>query len=218
MYQKLMNSVVARMQFTNESNTADNGGDEAAKQPSSPPLAAKIMHHISARLVTLIHEVSAGSDSSSMASMSDSRQSLYSVRRPSPVIVTSSPKGVDTAGGRRHRLVGPDLASRQSGRLHLLNSSLEDEAEEQKEEEANSAGYTFASLDSPKVLIGPNLGGVGAGGSPQPSNPFRFTKNTSKSVEILDLGRRRASLDDKNLKLSNTITILEKLNILRIKM
>merc|ERR1719341_3104260 len=44
--------------------------------------------------------------------------------------------------------------------------------------------------------MGPNLG------DPNQSNPFRFTKNASKSVEILDLGPRRSSLDDKALKLS----------------
>merc|ERR1712123_102886 len=62
--------------------------------------------------------------------------------------------------------------------------------------EENENSYTFNSLDSPKVLMGPNLGT-----SPK-TNPFKFTKNTSKSVEVLDLGRRRASLDDKSLKLS----------------
>merc|ERR1719270_3326563 len=60
----------------------------------------------------------------------------------------------------------------------------------------NDNSYTFNSLDSPKVLMGPNLGT-----SPK-TNPFKFTKNTSKSVEVLDLGRRRASLDDKSLKAS----------------
>merc|ERR1719419_2228342 len=62
--------------------------------------------------------------------------------------------------------------------------------------EENENSYTFNSLDSPKVLMGPNLGT-----SPK-TNPFKFTKSTSKSVEVLDLGRRRASLDDKSLKLS----------------
>jgi synaptotagmin-like protein len=194
MYQKLMNSVVARMQFNSE-------GEGGAAKSSSPPLAAKIMHHISSRLVTLMHEVSAGSDNSSLASISDSRQNLYNGRRPSP-ITTSSPKVGEGAaaggGGRRLRLRDTGPGSRHQ----LLNSSMEEEEEEQKDG-ANNAGYTFASLDSPKVLIGPNLGAAVGGGSPQPSNPFRFTKNTSKSVEILDLGRRRASLDDKNLKLSS---------------
>merc|ERR1719189_2110214 len=36
------------------------------------------------------------------------------------------------------------------------------------------------------------------------SNPFKFTKNTSKSVEVLDIGRRRASLDDKSLKMAKS--------------
>lgn len=210
MYQKLMNSVVARMQFSNESGHTTGGAAElaasAVAKRSSPPLAAKILHHISSRLVTLMHEVSAGSDNSSTASMSDSRQSLYSGRRPSPII-TSSPKS--GAEGRRHQhrnhhnlpdTVGDPSSSRQqSGRLQLHKNNS---ADEDNKEGENSAGYTFASLDSPKVLIGPNLGGVGSGGGGSPqtiSNPFRFTKNTSKSVEILDLGRRRASLDDKKL-------------------
>jgi len=212
MYQKLMNSVVARMQFNSSSgHTGDVAAGATVANLSSPPLAAKILHHISTRLVTLMHEVSAvSSDNSSIASMSDSRQSLYSGRRLSP-ITTSSPKagGERHTGRRQHKLHRLDVDSSASRRLHQLhNSSLEEEEEDK--EEANMAGYTFASLDSPKVLIGPNLGASGAGGSPQAGgcinssgNPFRFTKNTSKSVEILDLGRRRASLDDKSLKLNS---------------
>ena len=216
MYQKLMNSVVARMQFNSSGTTSGDvapPGEGAANHLSSPPMAAKILHHISSRLVTLMHEVSAvSSDNSSLASMSDSRQSLYSGRHRLSPLTTSSPKitGERHSGRRQQKLHRLDVESPSRRRNQLLNSSLEEE-EEKEEEEANSAGYTFASLDSPKVLIGPNLGGSGAGGSPQTGsgagssggNPFRFTKNSSKSVEILDLGRRRASLDDKSLKLAS---------------
>jgi hypothetical protein len=216
MYQKLMNSVVARMQFNSSGTTSGDvapPGEGAANHLSSPPMAANILHHISSRLVTLMHEVSAvSSDNSSLASMSDSRQSLYSGRHRLSPLTTSSPKitGERHSGRRQQKLHRLDVESPSRRRNQLLNSSLEEE-EEKEEEEANSAGYTFASLDSPKVLIGPNLGGSGAGGSPQTGsgagssggNPFRFTKNSSKSVEILDLGRRRASLDDKSLKLAS---------------
>ena len=176
MYQKLMNSVVKMQQSQEEQKK-----ETEAKR--SPPIAAKILHHISSRLVTLMHEVS-GSDNSSTASISDSRQNLYlsskDFRNPSS---TSSPR--TKSGSRRHR---------------QLESSSSIDSNRSSEDKLNKSGeennYTFNSLDSPKVLMGPNLGA-----SPK-SNPFKFTKNTSKSVEVLDLGRRRASLDDKSLKQS----------------
>ena len=177
MYQKLMNSV-AKMQQSQEEQKKEN---EAKR---SPPIAAKILHHISSRLVTLMHEVS-GSDNSSTASISDSRQNLYlSSKDFRNQSVTSSPKQ-SKSGSRRHRQL--EAAS-------SIDSNKSDKINKSAEESENS--YTFNSLDSPKVLMGPNLGA-----SP-PSNPFKFTKNTSKSVEVLDLGRRRASLDDKSLKQS----------------
>ena len=176
MYQKLMNSVVKMQQSQEEQKK-----ETEAKR--SPPIAAKILHHISSRLVTLMHEVS-GSDNSSTASISDSRQNLYlsskDFRNPSS---TSSPR--TKSGSRRHR----QLESSSS-----IDSTRSGEDKLNKSGEENN--YTFNSLDSPKVLMGPNLGA-----SPK-SNPFKFTKNTSKSVEVLDLGRRRASLDDKSLKQS----------------
>ena len=176
MYQKLMNSVVKMQQSQEEQKK-----ETEAKR--SPPIAAKILHHISSRLVTLMHEVS-GSDNSSTASISDSRQNLYlsskDFRNPSS---TSSPR--TKSGSRRHRQLesSSSIDSNRSGEDKLNKSGEEN-------------NYTFNSLDSPKVLMGPNLGA-----SPK-SNPFKFTKNTSKSVEVLDLGRRRASLDDKSLKQS----------------
>jgi len=177
MYQKLMNSV-AKMQQSHEEQKKEN---EAKK---SPAIAAKILHHISSRLVTLMHEVS-GSDNSSTASISDSRQNLYlSSKDFRYQSVTSSPK--PKTGSRRHRQL--EAAS------SIDSNKSEDRINKSGEENENS--YTFNSLDSPKVLMGPNLGA-----SPK-SNPFKFTKSTSKSVEVLDLGRRRASLDDKSLKQS----------------
>merc|ERR1719211_724904 len=90
MYQKLMNSVVKMQQSQEEQKK-----ETEAKR--SPPIAAKILHHISSRLVTLMHEVS-GSDNSS----TDSRQNLYlsskDFRNPSS---TSSPR--TKSGSRRHR-------------------------------------------------------------------------------------------------------------------
>jgi len=112
MYQKLMNSV-AKMQQSSE--------DRRAEEKRSPPITAKILHHISSRLITLMHEVS-GSENSSVVSRSDSRQDLYDA-------VTSSPKI--------------------------------------PRDEQDDKNYTFDSLDSPKVLLGPKLGGPG------PANPFR---------------------------------------------
>ena len=167
MYQKLMTSF-AKMQQSQQEE-AKVKANEAKK---SPPIASKILHHISSRLVTLMHEVSA-SDNSSTASMSDSRQNLYlSARefRNNQSLATSSPR----TGERR-----------RPGKLTSLKSGGS------ADNENENSGYTFNSLDSPKVLMGPNLGT-----SPK-SNPFKFTKNTSKSVEVLDIGRRRASLDDK---------------------
>lgn len=178
MYQKLMNSV-AKMQQSQEEQKKENEGKR------SPPIAAKILHHISSRLVTLMHEVS-GSDNSSTASISDSRQNLYlSSKDFRYQSVTSSPKP-KSGLSRRHRQL--EAAS------SIDSNKSEDKMNKSGEENENS--YTFNSLDSPKVLMGPNLGA-----SPK-SNPFKFTKNTSKSVEVLDLGRRRASLDDKSLKQS----------------
>merc|ERR1719373_985819 len=117
--------------------------DNEAKR--SPPIAAKILHHISSRLVTLMHEVS-GSDNSSTASISDSRQNLYlsskDFRNPSS---TSSPR--TKSGSRRHRQLesSSSIDSNRSGEDKLNKSGEEN-------------NYTFNSLDSPKVLMGPNLG------------------------------------------------------------
>merc|ERR1719153_2030994 len=198
MYQKLMNSV-AKMQQSQEEQKKEN---EAKR---SPPIAAKILHHISSRLVTLMHEVS-GSDNSSTASISDSRQNLYLTSKDFRYqSVTSSPK--PKTGSRRHRQL-EGVSSIDSNKSDRMSSSGYDDDHNNTEkngrdkltplqtDEANENSYTFNSLDSPKVLMGPNLGA-----SPK-TNPFKFTKNTSKSVEVLDLGRRRASLDDKCLKQS----------------
>merc|ERR1719330_407944 len=194
MYQKLMNSV-AKMQQSQEEQKKEN---EAKR---SPPIAAKILHHISSRLVTLMHEVS-GSDNSSTASISDSRQNLrLSQKDFRNHSVTSSPK--PKFGNHRHRQL--EASSSNDSAKHIKNSSgRSPNAEENGRDKLapvqmggpNENSYTFNSLDSLKVLIGPNLGA-----SPK-TNPFKFTKNTSKSVEVLDLGRRRASLDDKSLKMT----------------
>ena len=173
MYQKLMTSF-AKMQQSQQEE-AKVKANEAKK---SPPIASKILHHISTRLVTLMHEVSA-SDNSSTASMSDSRQNLYLSSRDfrnNQSLATSSPRTSER---------------RRSGKLTSLKSGGSGDNENE------NSGYTFNSLDSPKVLMGPNLGT-----SPQ-SNPFKLTKNTSKSVEVLDIGRRRASLDDKTKSTSS---------------
>merc|ERR1719153_746612 len=198
MYQKLMNSV-AKMQQSQEEQKKEN---EAKR---SPPIAAKILHHISSRLVTLMHEGS-GSDNSSTASISDSRQNLYLTSKDFRYqSVTSSPK--PKTGSRRHRQL-EGVSSIESNKSERTSNSGYDEDNKGTGEngrdkltplkagDENENNYTFNSLDSPKGLMGPNLGT-----SPK-TNPFKFTKNTSKSVEVLDLGRRRASLDDKSLKLS----------------
>ena len=204
MYQKLMTSI-AKMQQSQQEEAAAKV-NEAKK---SPPIATKILHHISSRLVTLMHEVSA-SDNSSTASMSDSRQNLYLSSKEfknNHSLITSSPKSKSSSSRNRHRLLegsssidsnksdkysdnndNDSSVDRRRAKLAALKSSNGDND--------NENSYTFNSLDSPKVLIGPNLGT-----SPK-SNPFKFTKNSSKSVEVLDLGRRRASLDDKSLKVS----------------
>merc|ERR1719464_110155 len=90
MYQKLMTSI-SKMQQSQQEEAAAKV-NEAKK---SPPIATKILHHISSRLVTLMHEVSA-SDNSSTASMSDSRQNLYlsskEFKNNQSVLATSSPR------------------------------------------------------------------------------------------------------------------------------
>lgn len=152
-----------------------------------------------------MHEVS-GSDNSSTASISDSRQNLYLTSKDFRYqSVTSSPK--PKTGSRRHRQL-EGVSSIDSNKSDRMSNSGYDDDHNNTEKngrdkltplktgEENENSYTFNSLDSPKVLMGPNLGT-----SPK-TNPFKFTKNTSKSVEVLDLGRRRASLDDKSLKLS----------------
>merc|ERR1719350_2585814 len=118
MYQKLMNSVV-KMQQSQEEQKKEN---EAKR---SPPIAAKILHHISSRLVTLMHEVS-GSDNSSTASISDSRQNLYLTSKDFRYqSVTSSPK--PKTGSRRHRQleVVSSIDSNKSDRMS--NSGYDDD-------------------------------------------------------------------------------------------
>merc|ERR1711884_621117 len=89
MYQKLMTSI-AKMQHSQQ----EEAKVKVTEAKKSPPIAAKILHHISTRLVTLMHEVSA-SDNSSTASMSDSRQNLYLSSREfrnNQSLATSSPR------------------------------------------------------------------------------------------------------------------------------
>jgi len=194
MYQKLMTSF-AKMQQSQQEE-AKVKANEAKK---SPPIASKLLHHISSRLVTLMHEVSA-SDNSSTASMSDSRQNLYLSSRdfrnnPSQP-ATSSPRTKSGDVRHRHRLLeassSQDSNDAESDRRRGPGKLTSHQSADNENE---NTGYTFNSLDSPKVLMGPN--------SPK-SNPFKFTKNTSKSVEVLDIGRRRASLDDKSLKMAKS--------------
>merc|ERR1719282_1805546 len=208
MYQKLMTSI-SKMHHSQQSQQEEaKVKDNEAKK--SPPIAAKILHHISSRLVTLMHEVSA-SDNSSTASMSDSRQNLYLSSKEfknNQSLATSSPK-TRPGSSRRHRMLegSSSIDSNKSDRFSDNNNDDMDNDNRRQQraklaslKSSNAAdndnSYTFNSLDSPKVLMGPNLGT-----SPK-SNPFKFTKNSSKSVEVLDLGRRRASLDDKSLKVS----------------
>ena len=204
MYQKLMTSITKMR--SGEQEEAKVAPNEAKK---SPPIAAKILHHISTRLVTLMHEVSASDNSSMSSSMSDSRQNLYLSSKDfksNQSVVTSSPK-TRLAGSRRHRLLegSSSIDSTKSDRFSDNNNDDIDNGDKRRgvklaslkqsaADNDNENSYTFNSLDSPKVLMGPNLG------TSPPSNPFKLTKNTSKSVEVLDLGRRRASLDDKSLK------------------
>merc|ERR550532_1565667 len=204
MYQKLMTSI-AKMQQSQQEEAAAKV-NEAKK---SPPIATRILHHISSRLVTLMHEVSA-SDNSSTASMSDSRQNLYLSSKEfknNHSLITSSPKSKSSSSRNRHRLLeGSSSIDSNKSDKYSDNNDNDSSVDRRRDKLAalkssngdndNENSYTFNSLDSPKVLIGPNLGT-----SPK-SNPFKFTKNSSKSVEVLDLGRRRASLDDKSLKVS----------------
>merc|ERR550532_2604560 len=204
MYQKLMTSIT-KMQHSQQEEAAAKV-NEAKK---SPPIATRILHHISSRLVTLMHEVSA-SDNSSTASMSDSRQNLYLSTKElknNHSLVTSSPKSKSSSSRNRHRLLeGSSSIDSNKSDKYSDNNDNDSSVDRRRDKLAalkssngdidNENSYTFNSLDSPKVLIGPNLGT-----SPK-SNPFKFTKNSSKSVEVLDLGRRRASLDDKSLKVS----------------
>ena len=197
MYQKLMTSF-AKMQQSQQEE-AKVKANEAKK---SPPIASKILHHISSRLVTLMHEVSA-SDNSSTASMSDSRQNLYLPSRDLRHHQSPRTKSGESRSQHRHRLLEGSSSQdsneaesdrRRPGPAGKLTSLKTVSGDNENE----NTGYTFNSLDSPKVLMGPNLGT-----SPK-SNPFKFTKNTSKSVEVLDIGRRRASLDDKSLKMAKS--------------
>ena len=214
MYQKLMTSI-AKMQQSQQEEAAVKA-NEAKK---SPPIATKILHQISSRLVTLMHEVSA-SDNSSLSSLSDSRQNLFLSSKDFRPNQSSSPKTKPGTRHRHHRLLegsssidsaksdrfsdnSIDEADSGAGserqRLRAAKlASLKSSSGSSNVDNDNENSYTFNSLDSPKVLMGPNLGT-----SPK-TNPFKFTKNTSKSVEVLDLGRRRASLDDKSLKQSTT--------------
>ena len=202
MYQKLMTSF-AKMQQSQQEE-AKVKANEAKK---SPPIASKILHHISSRLVTLMHEVSA-SDNSSTASMSDSRQNLYlssssrDFRNNQSLLATSSPRTKSGDSRHRHRLLegssSQDSNEAESDRRRPGPAKLTSLKTVSGDNQHENTGYTFNSLDSPKVLMGPNLGT-----SPK-SNPFKFTKNTSKSVEVLDIGRRRASLDDKSLKMAKS--------------
>merc|ERR1719412_3221587 len=134
--------------------------------------------------------------------MSDSRQNLYLSSRDfrnNQSLATSSPRTKSGESRHRHRLLegssSQDSNDAESDRRRPGPGKLSSLKTVSCDNENENTGYTFNSLDSPKALMGPNLGT-----SPK-SNPFKFTKNTSKSVEVLDIGRRRASLDDKSLKM-----------------
>merc|ERR1719412_599861 len=137
--------------------------------------------------------------------MSDSRQNLYLSSRDfrnNQSLATSSPRTKSGESRHRHRLLegssSQDSNDAESDRRRPGPGKLSSLKTVSCDNENENTGYTFNSLDSPKVLMGPNLGT-----SPK-SNPFKFTKNTSKSVEVLDIGRRRASLDDKSLKMAKS--------------
>merc|ERR1719412_1352541 len=137
--------------------------------------------------------------------MSDSRQNLYLSSRDfrnNQSLATSSPRTKSGESRHRHRLLegssSQDSNDAESDRRRPGPGKLSSLKTVSCDNENENTGYTFNSLDSPKALMGPNLGT-----SPK-SNPFKFTKNTSKSVEVLDIGRRRASLDDKSLKMAKS--------------
>merc|ERR1719412_698343 len=137
--------------------------------------------------------------------MSDSRQNLYLASRDlrnNQSLATSSPRTKSGDSRHRHRLLegssSQDSNEAESDRRRPGPGKLTSLKTVSGDNQHENTGYTFNSLDSPKVLMGPKLGT-----SPK-SNPFKFTKNTSKSVEVLDIGRRRASLDDKSLKMAKS--------------
>ena len=141
MYQKLM----AKMQ----QNQLEREKERQATR-KSPTVAAKVMHHISSRLVALMHEVTSQTQDES-SEQQQQQQIEDDVAFP----------GRRQVGPPTRRFRPPSSASIKS--------------------DASGNGQDESPQDSE---------------SPS-ENRLKFSKSTSKSVEILDLSHRRMSLDDK---------------------
>ena len=213
MYSKLM----AKMQQNQQEK--ETLQKKKSAEMESPPIAAKVMHHISTRLVALMHEVTASDGNSSSASLTN--ETNFADRRYIGPPTRRYRRGSDSNSSSSQIL---QLKSSGSSDKSSLTSFDEESGSElitkktkgkrkspssssgQPAAASNDAEYTFESLDSPKVLMGPNLKGGDVGEDESSSskdssnNSFKFSKASSKSVEILDTGRRK-SLDDKSLKL-----------------
>ena len=179
MYQKLM----ARMQqnqLEEERERRERRQQQEQQQQQqrsrsksqSPVIGARMMHHISSRLVALMHEVTAASgasdnNSSSPSSLSDQRQRQQQQK---------SQRG----SGRLRRVEDED---------YRVSNSSEDKASSSRRS-GSGGGYTFESLDSPAAK----------GTSHRQSTSASLSKSSSKSVELLDSGAggsgRRKSLED----------------------
>ncbi|ROT65923.1 hypothetical protein C7M84_016079 [Penaeus vannamei] len=107
-YQRLMSSI-SRMK-----PDSDRGSIGSGSQGASPPLLAKVMHHIGNRLVALMHEVSGGSENGDDDSLSGGHP------------VTSSPK-VPLFIPRKHKSVDSISIDSSVEKSSLTSTSFESE-------------------------------------------------------------------------------------------
>ncbi|XP_071532957.1 uncharacterized protein [Panulirus ornatus] len=108
MYQRLMSSI-SRLK-----PESDRGSIGSGSQGASPPLLAKVMHHIGNRLVALMHEVSGGSENGDDDSLSGGHP------------VTSSPK-VPLFIPRKHISVDSISVDSSVEKSSLTSTSFESE-------------------------------------------------------------------------------------------
>ncbi|CAL4058841.1 unnamed protein product [Meganyctiphanes norvegica] len=107
MYQRLMSSI------SRYRPDSDRGSIGSGSQSTSPPLLAKVMHHIGNRLVALMHEVSGGSENGDDDSLSGGHP------------VTSSPK--QPLFIRKHRSVDSLSLDSSVDKSSLTSTSFESE-------------------------------------------------------------------------------------------